>query len=307
MRDRQGSDVPVEHAGEGLPSSSRDVSGGVESGSVALPDGVHLKTGPYLADQPPAWRGSSLRRRMRLTMTAFALALTGVVIAAGFVLGAALAPFTAGSIRTGGTVTSQHPYRNKGGDYLCKLGIAYALRGQQENTIIDSGTACKAALPPGTEVQLALNPDNPGDVAVLGHGYPRESAWIGVAIIAPIMAGFLGLFLLLSALSYRAASRLFSRGTPWQELVATVRGRTQSRSGTTLFLKAQDTTGSDRIFTMDFTDGGPRPKPKTGDTLDFALLADGAGHAAVCVKGESRLHLVSFSVPNDFELRATGL
>jgi len=108
-------------------------------------------------------------------------------------------------------------------------------------------------------------------------------------------------------LSYRAASRLFSRGTPWQELVATVRGRTQSRSGTTLFLKAQDTTGSDRTFTMVFADGGPRPKPKPGDTLDFALLADGARHAAVCVKGESRLHLVSFSVPNDFELRAIGL
>jgi hypothetical protein len=244
---------------------------------------------------------------MWLTMMAFALAFTGMVVAAGFVLGAALAPFTAGSIRTGGTVTSQQSYRNKGGDYECKLGIAYALRGQQQHTTIDSGAACKAAIPPGTEVQLALNPDNPGDVAVLGHGYPRETAWIGVAIIAPIAAGFLGLFLLLSAFAYRDTRRLFSQGRPWQELIATVRGRTQSRSGTTLFLKAPDTTGNDRTFTMDFPDGGPRPKPKAGDTLEFALLADGARHAAVCVKGESRLHLVSFSVPNDFELRAIGL
>ncbi|MCZ9880647.1 DUF3592 domain-containing protein [Arthrobacter sp. B2a2-09] len=306
MKDRQGNDVPVEPVGEVLPSS-REMVGGEESWSVALPDSVHLKASPHLAHQTPAWPGSSLRRRMRLTVAAFAVALTAVVIAAGFGLSAALAPFTAGSVRTGGTVTSQQPYRNKGGDYLCTLGIAYTLGGQQQHTTIDSGKACKAALQPGTQVQLALNSDNPGDVAVLGHGYPRENEWKVIAIIASIMAGFLGLFLLLSALSYRNTKRLFSQETPWQELLATVRGRTQSKSGTTLYLEAQDTTGNDRIFTMDFTDGGPRPKPKPGDILDFALLADGAAHAAVSVKGEHRLHLVSFSVPNDFQLRAIGL
>ncbi|GAP60585.1 hypothetical protein AHiyo1_41440 [Arthrobacter sp. Hiyo1] len=108
-------------------------------------------------------------------------------------------------------------------------------------------------------------------------------------------------------MSYRDARRLFSRGKPWQELIATVRGRTQSKSGTTLYLEAQDTTGNDRIFTMDFNDGGPRPKPKPGDKLDFALLEDGATRAAASVKGENRLHLVSLSVPNDFQLRAIGL
>jgi hypothetical protein len=243
---------------------------------------------------------------MRLILTGFALAITAVVIAAGFALGAALAPFTAGSIRTDGTVTSQQPYSDKGGEY-CTLGIAYSLRGQQQHTTIESGTDCKKALPPGTEVQLALNPVNPGDVAVLGHGYPRENAWKGIAVTAPILAGLLGLFVLLSALSYRNTRRLFATGGAWQEISATVRGRTVSKSGTTLYLEAQDTTGNDRIFTMGFPDGGPRPKPKPGDKLDFALLADGAAHAAVSVKGENRVRLVSFSVPNDFQLRAIGL
>ncbi|GAA5189530.1 MULTISPECIES: DUF3592 domain-containing protein [Arthrobacter] len=307
MKDRPGNDVPVDHVGEGLPSSPREMVGGVESWSVALPDGVNLKASPHLDHQPPAWQGSSLRRRMRLTVAAFTVALTAVVIAAGFGLGAALAPFTAGSVRTGGTVTSQQPYRNKGGDYLCTLGIAYTLGGQQQHATIDSGKACKAALQPGTQVQLALNPDNPGDIAVLGHGYPRENAWRTIAIIAAVMAGILGLFLLLCVLSYRDTKRLFSQERPWQELIATVRGRTQSKSGTTLYLEAQDTTGNDRIVTMLFNDRGPRPKPKPGDILDFALLADGAAHAAVSIKSENRLHLVSFSVPNDFQLRAIGL
>lgn len=306
MKDQQGTDVPVEHAGESLPSSSHEESGGVQSCAFALPDGLRLKTSPYLAAQPPAWRGSSLRRRMRLTMMAFAVALTAVLVAAGFLLGAALAPFTAGSIRTGGTVTSQKPARSKGNDY-CTLGIAYTLHGQQQHTTIESGTACQAALPLGTAVQLALNPDNPGDVAVLGHGYPRENAWKAVAIVAPIAAGILGLFLLMWAWSYRHTRRLFARGGPWQGLRATVRARTASRSGTTLFLQAQDTGGKDRTFAVLFTDGGPRPKPKPGDILDIALFADGATGGAVCVVGEHRLHLVRFSVPNDFQLRAMGL
>lgn len=305
MNDQQGNDVPVEHVGEARPSS-RERVGGEEPGSFSLPDGLRLKASPYLAQQAPAWRGSSLRRRMRLTVAVFAASLTAVVIAAGFGLGAALAPFTAGSVRTGGTVTSQQPTCYKGSDY-CTLGISYALGGQQQHATAESGGACKAALPCGTQVQLALNPDNPGDIAVLGQGYPRENAWKGIAIFAAIAAGILGLFLLFSALSYRSTKRLFATGGAWRELVATVRGRTQSKSGTTLYMEAEDTTGNDRIFTMSFPDGGPRPKPKPGDKLDFSLLADGSAHAAVSVKGENRLRLVSFSVPNDFQLRAIGL
>ncbi|GAP60584.1 hypothetical protein AHiyo1_41430 [Arthrobacter sp. Hiyo1] len=189
MKDRQGNDVPGEHVGEGVLSAPREVVGDEESWSFALPDGVRLKASPYLAHQAPAWLGSSLRRRMRLTVAAFAVALTAVVIATGFGLGVALAPFTAGSIRTGGTVTSQQPYRNKGGDYLCTLAIAYTLGGQQQHATVDSGKACKAALQPGTQVQLALNPENPGDIAVLGHGYPREDVWIGVASAPPSRPG----------------------------------------------------------------------------------------------------------------------
>ncbi|WP_442545240.1 hypothetical protein ACSBOX_06060 [Arthrobacter sp. KN11-1C] len=307
MKDRQGDDVRVEHVGEDVPSAPREVVGGDgESWSVALPDGLRLKASPYLAHQPPAWPGSSLRRRMLLTATAFAVALTAVVIAAGFGLGVALAPFTAGSVRTGGAVTSQQPHTDKNHDY-CTLGVAYTLGGQQRHATVESGQACKASLQPGTQVQLALNPDNPGDIAVLGHGYPRENAWKGIAIIAPIMAVMLGLFLLFWAFSYRSTKRLFSQETRWYNIIATVRGRTESRSGTTLYLEAQDVTGNDRIFTMLFNDRGPRPKPKPGDKLDFALLGDGAARAAASVKGENRLHLVTFSVPNDFQLRALGL
>lgn len=306
MKDRQGGDARVEHVGAGVPSPPGEVAGDVETWSVALPDGLNLKASPHLEHQPPAWPGSSLRRRMLLTATAFAVALTAVVIAAGFGLCVALAPFTAGSVRTSGAVTSQQPHTDKNHDY-CTLGIAYTLGGQQRHATVESGQACKPSLQPGTQVQLALNPDNPSDIAVLGTGIPGENAWKGIAILAPIMAGMLGFFLLFWSFSYRSTKRLFSQETPWHNIIATVQGRTESRSGTTLYLEAQDTTGKDRIFTILFNDRGPRPKPKPGDKLDFALLGDGAARAAVSVKGENRLHLVTFSVPNDFQLRALGL
>jgi hypothetical protein len=303
------SDVPAEKAGGELPgtSSSGDVAGGVDAWSVALPDGVCLMASPELAWKPPAWLGSSLRRRMRLTVAAFAFAIVAVVVGAGFGLANALAPFTAGSVRTTGIVTDQQAYRSKGSDY-CTLGIAYTLGGQQQYTKVGSGIACKASLQLGTRVQLALSPNNPSDVAVLGHGYPREDAWKGVAFVATFMVGFLGLFLLLWALSYRDAGRLFSQGRPWRGLTAVVRSRFRDRNGTTLFLEAPDTTGKGRIFTVAFYGSGPQsPKPKAGDTLSFALLADGVAHAAVSVQGEHKLHLVSLRVPNDFQLRALGL
>ncbi|UXM93835.1 DUF3592 domain-containing protein [Paenarthrobacter sp. JL.01a] len=242
---------------------------------------------------------------MRLTVAAFALCLSAVVIAACFGLSATLAPFLAGSIRTNGTVTGQQPHRVKSRQ-VCNISIDYILGNHSQHATVDSGKDCKASLQPGTEVQLAVNPDNPGDIAVLSHGYPRENSWISVAGVAAFLATALVICLLLWVQRYVNTKRLLSQEASWCEMVATVRGRTRSKSGITLYVSAPDTMGNSRIFTMDFTDRGPRPSPKTGDKLDIALLTDGAAHGAVSVKGENKIHLVSFSVPNDFQLRAIG-
>jgi hypothetical protein len=240
-------------------------------------------------------------------MAALVFAIVAVVIAGGLGLGTALAPMSSGSIRTTGIVTDQEPYRLKRNDY-CTLGITFTLHGQQLYSAADSGEPCTASLRPGEQVQLALAPGNPGDIVVLGHGYPREDRWKGVLLVTLLGIAFLGICILISAISDRRTKRLFTQGTPWRELAATVRrAQIRSRSGTSLFLEAPDTTGNTRIFLMVFRSSGPHPTPQPDDTFDFALLADGTAHAAVSIAGEHALELVHLSVPSDFQLRTMGL
>ncbi|MDP9903098.1 DUF3592 domain-containing protein [Arthrobacter bambusae] len=307
MKETPGNDAPTQQVGkETQDTLSPEVSGDGYAWFVALPDGLRLKASPYLENLPPVWLGSSLRRSMLLAITFFALAITAVVIVAGFGLIAALAPFTAGSVRTTGQVTSQHPYYYKHSDQ-CTLGITFALSGQHQNTTVETGKLCKASLPLGTQVQLALNPDNPNDVAVLGHGFTREGAWQGVVIMGLVAITLLVGFLLARVRRYRHAKRLFYHGTRWHELSPTVHAVSRNGSSTWLRLVAQDTMENTRIFTMAFHGRLHWRKLRPGDPLELALLADGGAYAVVTVKGEERLYLARLSVPDNFQLRAMGL
>ncbi|MDP9903096.1 DUF3592 domain-containing protein [Arthrobacter bambusae] len=306
MKDQPARGAPAEQVSEEAQDApaSLEVSGDAEAWSVALPDGVLLRASPYLGHNPPAWLGSSLRRRMQLGIAFFTLAITVLLIVAGFGVTAALAPFTAGSIRTAGQVTSQQPYQIKRNDH-CTLGIVFTLHGQQQEATVDSGRSCTASVQPGTQVELALNPDNPGDIAVLGHGYPREDTWKGIVFAGVAAFVFLGILMVLSVFSYRRTRRLFSQGTRWHEVSAIVRIRTRDWKGTTLLLDAQDTEGNTRAFTMDIRGSGPWwPKPRQDDTLNLTLLANGTEHAAISIEGDHRLYPVRLAIRYKFQFRS---
>lgn len=275
--------------------------------SVALPDGVELKASTCLHHKPASWRGSSLQRRLfvavAVTLTGFAAA----VMIAAYVLGSAIAPFTPSYIHTAGTVISQSPHRFKGGD-ACRLTLAFALDGQQDQATFETGTNCKGSPQPGSRVQISVNPDNPKDLVVLGNGYfPEQRPWL-MGFIGVMWTGLAGLYLWPAASAYRRSRRLFSNGSSWRELTARVRSRSRYKGGTTLVLEAEDVMGTMKTFVLGHNGNGPwKPPPRPGDTLTFALLADGKSTALLSVANDSRLRLVGLSVPNNFELRAMGL
>jgi hypothetical protein len=250
--------------------------------------------------------GSFLRLRLRRIMAALVCAFVVTVIITGFQLDTAFAPFRSGAVHTSGIVTSQEVYQHKGRD-TCNLGIAFTLNGQQLHSTVDSGNECSTSLLPGEQVQLTLSPNNPLDIAVLGHGYPREDQWQGVVFMGIIVGGGLGIRLLMSVSSYRRTRRLFADGTQRHEVTATVQARTKLKDRRIFSLNALDTTGRSQTFTMTLRDEEAwRPVPQTGDTLTFALLSDGTANAVISIEG-AMPSLVKLAVPNNFQLRATGL
>lgn len=62
--------------------------------SVALPDGVRLKAAIYLHHEPQPWKGSSLRRRLVVSLAVTLAVFAGVVMFWSYTLGSAIAPYT---------------------------------------------------------------------------------------------------------------------------------------------------------------------------------------------------------------------
>ncbi|MGO4249456.1 DUF3592 domain-containing protein [Paenarthrobacter sp. RAF54_2] len=304
MTDSQGSGPPIERVGG--ESTQRPLPG-ANLWSLALPGGVLLKATPCSAEQVPVWQDSSLRRRMRATMVGLAVAMVTLLVAAGFGLGAALAPLAAGALRVEGVVTSQQASRFKGNDY-CTLEITYTLDGQLRHAAVESGRACAASAQTGTPVHLALNPNNTEDVVLQGYDYPRENAWKGIAVMAPMAMVTLVVFMVVVARSYYSTTRLFMyEAKSWRELSVTVRARMDGREGTTLFLEAKDTSGDDRIFSMFYRRPGLRPKPRTDDVVELRVLSDRGARAVITVNGDARIHSVTLAVPSSFQRRSMGL
>lgn len=273
-----------------------------EHEGLVLTEDLSLVPNGRPAGNGPAWVESGLRRRLlrRLRLAIVITATTILLWVAGFWY--LTRPFHEDWPRTAATVELTDQFYTKGAHCQVYLGITSS---GQTRTVLFSGYAPCSDLPSrGQVVTVAIDPDHPDSLRIIGYDGP---AWADIGFAATILALpvlWSSPFVLTSVVRFRRA-RKAGGDRPWQELTARFVSRSLYKGTVSARLEAVDADGKERTF---FVSGSRKDlsgfvNAPAGAAVTFWLTGDGHGNVLVNHPGSGRPTPGSIYVPNNFELR----